>query len=55
MKCGDCVYYRAFPLTNNHWCDATKTHRRISEVDVCTDATCKVGKVAEQTEPKEEE
>lgn len=44
MRCVDCEYHREFPVTGNHWCQATKKHKRISEEDAYKDAPCKAGK-----------
>ena len=44
MRCVDCEYHKEFPVTGNHWCEATKHHKRISDKDAYVDAPCKVGK-----------
>ena len=49
MRCVDCEYHKEFPVTGNHWCEATKRHKRISDKDAYVDAPCKVGKEKEQT------
>ena len=44
MRCVDCEYHKEFPVTGNHWCEATKHHKRISNEDAYVDAPCKAGK-----------